>query len=57
MAAEILTDRFRLRNFVQSDIEDVYKGLSHPEVIKYYGISYTSLEKPKLRSIGSKKWK
>ncbi|MBK8586288.1 MAG: GNAT family N-acetyltransferase [Bacteroidetes bacterium] len=44
MATEILTDRFILRSFVQSDLDDVYKGLSHPEVIKYYGISYKTLE-------------
>lgn len=36
--------RLVLRDFVATDVGDVYAGLSHPEVIKYYGISYDSLE-------------
>lgn len=40
----LLTSRFVLKPIVDSDIEFVYQGLSHPEVIKYYGISYNSLE-------------
>lgn len=26
------------------DIHDIFRGLSHPEVIKYYGVSYKTLE-------------
>lgn len=40
----IKTDKFLLRQFVDSDLENVFKGLSHPDVIKYYGVSYQSLE-------------
>ena len=37
------TDVFLLRQFVESDLENVFKGLSHPDIIKYYGISYQTL--------------
>lgn len=40
----IKTERIVLRQFVPSDLENVFKGLSHPEVIKYYGVSYDSIE-------------
>lgn len=36
-----------LRQFKDSDLEDVYMGLSHPDIIKYYGISFDSLEATK----------
>ena len=41
------TNRFLLRQFTDNDLQNVYKGLSHPEVIKYYGISFASLEETK----------
>ena len=40
----IRTKKLLLRQFVESDIENVYKGLSDPEIIKYYGVSYKTLE-------------
>jgi len=40
----IKTDRLLLRRIIPEDIENIYKGLSQPEVIKYYGISFTSLK-------------
>ncbi|MBN2776417.1 MAG: GNAT family N-acetyltransferase [Bacteroidales bacterium] len=43
----LTTDRFLLRQFNSSDLENVFKGLSHPDVIKYYGISFDSLEATK----------
>lgn len=46
MKAELTTmktDVFLLRQFVESDLENVFKGLSHPDIIKYYGISYQTL--------------
>lgn len=43
----IKTERLLLRQFVASDLENVYKGLSNPEIIKYYGVSYKSLEDTK----------
>lgn len=33
------SERVRLRQFVDSDLEHVFRGLSHPNIIKYYGIS------------------
>ena len=38
------SNRLLLRRFEQDDLTNVYEGLSHPEVIKYYGVHYTSLE-------------
>ena len=43
----IRTERFLLRQFVESDLENVYRGLSDPEIIKYYGVSYKTLEDTK----------
>ncbi|MCU6435634.1 GNAT family N-acetyltransferase [Undibacterium sp. Jales W-56] len=40
---ELRTSRFILRQIVQEDIGNIFKGLSHPKVIAYYGISYDSL--------------
>ncbi len=40
----ITTNRFLLRQFTPEDIENVFLGLSHPDVIKYYGVSFNSLE-------------
>ena len=41
------TDKLLLRRFVESDLENVFRGLSHPDIVKYYGVSYTSLEATK----------
>lgn len=38
------TDRLLLRPIIAEDIQNIYKGLSHPDVIKYYGVSFHSLE-------------
>lgn len=43
----IKTDRLLLRQFTDTDIGNVFEGLSHPDVIKYYGVSYNSLEATK----------
>jgi len=40
----IKTERLLLRQFNDNDLENVYRGLSHPEIIKYYGVRYDSLE-------------
>ena len=34
--------RIALREIVESDIENIFKGLSNPDVIKQYGISFDS---------------
>ena len=36
-----------LRNITDSDLVNIYNGLSHPAVIKHYGISYATLESTK----------
>ena len=41
------TQNYYLRDILASDLEPIFLGLSHPEVIKYYGISYSSLEETK----------
>lgn len=40
----INTERLILRKFTAADISNVYAGLSHPRVIKYYGVSFHTLE-------------
>ncbi|WP_373496863.1 GNAT family N-acetyltransferase [Aquiflexum sp.] len=40
----IKTEGLLLRQFVDTDHENVFKGLSHPDIIKYYGVSYQTLE-------------
>ena len=41
------SDRLHLRQFKDTDLGNVFKGLSHPEIIKYYGISFDTLEATK----------
>ena len=38
------TNRLLLRKFTNDDLENVFAGLSHPGVIRYYGVSYATLE-------------
>ena len=45
------TERLLLRQFVDTELENVFKGLSHPEIIRYYGVSYKTLEATKEQSI------
>lgn len=41
------TERLLLRPFADHDLPMVFKGLSHPQVIPYYGVRYDSLEATK----------
>ncbi|WP_298311125.1 GNAT family N-acetyltransferase [uncultured Aquimarina sp.] len=41
------SERVILRQFTESDLENVFRGLSHPDIIKYYGISFDTLEATK----------
>lgn len=41
------TERLLLRQIQQDDIQNIFNGLSNPNVIKYYGISFDSLEATK----------
>lgn len=43
----IKTDRLLLRRFIDTDLENVFKGLSHPDIIKHYGVSFRTLEDTK----------
>lgn len=43
------TDRLFLRQFIDSDINHVFRGLSHPEIIRYYGVSYDTLVSTKVQ--------
>ncbi len=47
----ISTPRFLLRQIISTDIENIYRGLSHPDVIKYYGVKYSSLEETKAQML------
>ncbi len=40
----LTTSRLNLRQITEDDLENIYKGLSHPEVIKYYGVNYNTLD-------------
>ena len=41
------TNRLLLRQFVESDLDNVFTGLSHPDVIKHYGVRYETKEATK----------
>ncbi|MEZ4918509.1 MAG: GNAT family protein [Saprospiraceae bacterium] len=41
---EIKTDRLLLRPIVATDLDKVFEGLSHPDIIRHYGVNYTSRE-------------
>ena len=41
------TPRLLLRPIVDSDLPKVFEGLSHPDVIRYYGVSFSTLEATK----------
>ena len=43
----LTTDRLRLRPITDADLENIHRGLSHPQVIAYYGVSFSSLEATK----------
>jgi ribosomal-protein-alanine N-acetyltransferase len=38
------TPRLLIRPFGPADLESVFAGLSHPEVIRHYGVSFATLE-------------
>lgn len=43
----ITTKRLLLRQLLDTDLENVFRGLSHPDIIKYYGVSFNSIEATK----------
>ena len=40
---ELRTSRFVLRQIIATDLPTVFAGLSDPQVIRHYGVSYDSL--------------
>lgn len=44
---KIFTQRLILRSIQDSDLQNIYRGLSNPKVIKHYGVSFSSLEETK----------
>ncbi|MEO8764404.1 MAG: GNAT family protein [Ginsengibacter sp.] len=44
MFPEISVGPFLLRKIIAADQSKIFEGLSHPEVIKYYGVCYATLE-------------
>ncbi|MEX2485756.1 MAG: GNAT family N-acetyltransferase [Brumimicrobium sp.] len=41
------SERFLIRPIKNSDLKYIFQGLSHPDVIRYYGVSFQSLEATK----------
>ena len=44
MSPTLHTDRLSLRPIADADLPQVFAGLSHPDVIRYYGVSFQHLE-------------
>ncbi|WP_336298509.1 MULTISPECIES: hypothetical protein [Zeaxanthinibacter] len=40
-----------MREIIASDIENIFTGLSNPEVTRYYGISFDNIEATKEQMI------
>ncbi|MCB0651418.1 MAG: GNAT family N-acetyltransferase [Saprospiraceae bacterium] len=40
----LTTPRLRLRPITDQDLPHIFKGLSHPDITKYYAVSFDSLE-------------
>lgn len=40
----LFTDRLELRRIQSTDLQNIFSGLSNPQVIKHYGISFSTLE-------------
>lgn len=61
---EFESDRLLLQHITSEDQPAIFKGLSHPEIIKYYGVHYDTLEETgiqmqwyqNLEKSGSGKW-
>ena len=43
------TERFLLRQFTDADLPHVFHGLSHPDVIRHYGVSFQTLEETRVQ--------
>ena len=38
------TNRLELRQITEADLDNIFRGLSHPDVIRHYGVSYSTLD-------------
>jgi ribosomal-protein-alanine N-acetyltransferase len=47
MFPELITDRFFLQQIFPKDQQFIFQGLSHPDVIPFYGVRYDSFEATK----------
>lgn len=47
MPSILHTQRLVIRDITDDDLPFIHKGLSDPDVIKYYGVSYNTLEEAK----------
>ncbi|WP_262482797.1 hypothetical protein [Aquimarina longa] len=43
----INTKNYILKEIEQSDINNIHKGLSNPEITKYYDVHFSTLEETK----------
>ena len=46
---ELKTEQLLLKQFLPDDIKHVFTGLSHPAVIKYYGVNYKTLTETEIQ--------
>ena len=47
MFPELHTQRFLLKRIMSEDQAFIFEGLSHPEVIPYYGVQYKTFDDTK----------
>jgi len=47
MVPQLTTDRFFLQKIFPEDQQFIFEGLSHPDVIPFYGARYDSFEATK----------
>ncbi|MDR9416250.1 MAG: hypothetical protein RI564_08200 [Gracilimonas sp.] len=47
MGSNLTTERLSLKPIEDADIEEIFHGLSHPKVIKHYGVHFETLEETK----------
>src|SRR5215467_3204549 len=47
MFPELSTDRFLLKQILPEDQQFIFEGLSHPDIIPFYGVRYDSFDATK----------
>jgi ribosomal-protein-alanine N-acetyltransferase len=51
MFPELQTERYLLQQIVPEDQPFIFEGLSHPEVVPYYGVQYKTLEETRVQMV------